>query len=82
MTSITQDGHEWIKLVDHIALVEKAVEAERERIRKNFYDEFAGAGELWFPYIGCGVSTKEEEEREVDGYWKDVSKNTDKQIEV
>lgn len=32
MPSITQDGHEWIKVVDHEAEVKKAVEAERERI--------------------------------------------------
>lgn len=39
---------------------QQALAAQREEIRQAIIDEVKGSGEMWFPYEGCGDTTKEE----------------------
>ena len=44
-----------------INFISDLLASERQRCKTKIVDYFAGSGELWFPYIGVGVETKEEE---------------------
>ena len=54
----------------------RAVEEERERIHQAFLNEFAGAGELWFPYVSeyDNSITKEDTIRVAQEYWENIMK--------
>ena len=54
------------------------IEEERKSIKEAFVETFKGAGELWFPYQGCGDTTKEEELDAVEQIWNELITNLEK----
>jgi len=51
---------------------------KRKEIKKAFVETFKGVGELWFPYQGCGDTTKEEELDAVEQIWNELITNLEK----
>ena len=51
-------------------------------IREAFYATFAGAGELWFPYVGLTGVTKEEEESAVEMKWLEFKEELRRRVEA
>jgi hypothetical protein len=45
---------------------------DKEEVRKQILEYFAGSGELWFPYIGVGANSKEEEIEYAKNYLSDL----------
>ena len=54
------------------------IEEERKSIKEAFVETFKGAGELWFPYQGCGDTTKEEELDAVEQIWNELITNLER----
>jgi hypothetical protein len=57
---------------DVYKLIQEAKKEEREKFKVAFYDKFVGSGEVWFPYVGCGVENEQEEREAVDEHWEDI----------
>lgn len=58
MPSIEKDGHQWIRMVDHIALLDEEVEKAREEVQISRDGKYVKIGEKIY--------------KETDGEWNEL----------